>query len=339
MIFDSTTFYHGNYGGLTAYSMQTGISRWTYSWLAFNDALGYREPAFKDSLLFLTAPTSVWDHAYLYCLNKKTGITYWRKVLDAGYVSIQFNTTPMVIGDNVIVLTRDADNHKHLTAFKSTDGSQAWTTPANDSLTLQLKLINGNIYSVSDTYVSCYNGNDGSLKWQTDLQINNFTMTSVFQEQDNLVLVKVNGKDYTIIKINTITGVVSNRSTITVPSDVTDPKYAPLSCNYKNNILFLSTHHNFDTVSIRAYDLNSMSMKWEKLFAHYGFAELNTLLTNKYLLVPINNSYPEGKTIMYFLDFNGKQVSRVPYNTNYTDRFAYVENGIIYNMDNYYIPR
>jgi hypothetical protein len=45
MVFDSSSFYHGNYSAFTSYSLQTGIPRWSFSWIAFNDA-----PVFQPHL-------------------------------------------------------------------------------------------------------------------------------------------------------------------------------------------------------------------------------------------------------------------------------------------------
>lgn len=70
LTFDSTTFYFGNASGLTSYSSITGTPRWQFYWVASSDAHPYRQPGMNDSLLFVTSPTSMWDHGYLYCLKK-----------------------------------------------------------------------------------------------------------------------------------------------------------------------------------------------------------------------------------------------------------------------------
>lgn len=339
MTFDSNTFYHGNLYGITAYSTQTGISRWTFSWLAFSDALSYREPAFKDSLIFFTSPTNEWDHAYLYCLNKKTGQLYWKKQIDAGYPDVAFNATPMVVDDKVVVLTRDQTNHLHLSAFRISDAVQAWTTQPNDNLSLRLRLVDGKIYSTSNQYIICYNGTDGSLKWQTDTQLSAQNLTSTFFDQGKLVLVKNLNQDYTILEMDINNGNVIKRSDLTVPTQFGDPKYAPFGCNYRTNTLFVTTHYNFDTASIRAYDLSTLALKWEKRFAFYGFAYFVPLQTDKYLIFPINNTYPAGNSDMYFLDFDGNLVTKIPFSANYTDGLAYMEDGILYKQDNLYVAR
>jgi outer membrane protein assembly factor BamB len=339
MTFDSATFYHGNHSGLTAYSTQTGLRKWSFSWYASSDGISFREPAIKDSLLFVATPTSIWYPSFLYCLNKRTGAITWNKEIDKGYVDNPFNTTPMVIEDKVIVLTRDADNHKRLTAFKTGDGTQLWTTEINDSLSFRLKFVDGNIYSTSNRSVFCYNATDGALNWQTDLQQGASYMESSFFEKGKLILVNVLGKDYTIVLMNTANGAVISKYTLAVPTEMADAGNAPLACNYYNNTLFVTTHHNFDTVSIRSYDLSNGAMKWEKRFANYYYSFFKPLLSDKYLVFPINTAYPDGKSIMYFLDFNGKQITGIPFNANYNDGFVYVENGITYKLDNRYVNR
>jgi hypothetical protein len=80
-------------------------------------------------------------------------------------------------------------------------------------------------------------------------------------------------------------------------------------------------------------------MKWEKRFASYYYSYLTPVPTDKYLVFPINNSYLNARSIMYFLDLDGKLITGIPYNANYTDGFVYVENGITYKLDNRYVDR
>jgi hypothetical protein len=54
---------------------------------------------------------------------------------------------------------------------------------------------------------------------------------------------------------------------------------------------------------------------------------------------PINNSYPAGKSSMYFVDLNGKDVAVIPFNDNYTDELVYVENGVTYKLEHRYSNR
>jgi outer membrane protein assembly factor BamB len=340
MTFDSTSFYHGNTAGLTAYSTQTGIPRWSFSWIVINNnTIPYREPAFKDSLLFLTSPSNLWDRSYLHCLNKKTGVMYWKKQLDLGDVNIPFNTTPMIMNDKVIMLTRDANNRKRLTALNVADGAPMWNSGVNDSLSFHLTLKDGNIYSTSKQYIVCYNATDGSLKWQTDLNYSTFNATATFFEPGKLIIVKVLNTEYKLFTINIADGSIIKQSSLSVPTQVQNTTTAPLGCNYVNNTLFVASRHNSDSASIKAYDFSNSALKWEKRFANYFYTEFTPLLSDEYLIFPINNTYPNGKSVMYFLDFNGKVATGIPFNANYTAGFIYAKNGIIYKQNNTYVGR
>ena len=339
MTFDTATFYHGNLYGLTAYSSQTGIPRWSFNWPAFDDAISYREPAFKDSLLFLTSPTNFMKHATLYCINKNNGARIWEKEIDSGNVFKGFNTTPMIVDNNVIVLTRNALSQISLSSFNATDASLAWKSEINDSLSFRLRLSDKKIYSTTTGQVICYDAVTGVLKWKTDLQQNHFKMTATFFEQNKIILVREANNDYTIFTLDSVNGNVINKVTIPVPTDLPYPDYASLGCNYRNNTFFVASRQSNDTTTLRSYDLSTLSMKWEKRFANYINTEFTPLLTDKHLVFPINDSYPNAKSKMYFLDLNGKISSNIPFDANYTAGFVYVVDGVIYKQENKFIYR
>lgn len=264
----------------------------------------------------------------------------WRKKIDSGSVDRPFNPTPMVIDGKVVIMVRDAANHTQLSAFKADDASSLWTSAINDSLSsLYVIYSGGKIYCRSHRNLYCYSATDGSLNWQTDLQQPSFKNSYSFFEGDKLIMVKVEINKYTTVVLSTTTGSIISTSTVTVPTQLYSPANAHRSCNYSNNTLYVTSAHNPDTVSIKAYDLLTSAVKWEKYYAMYYFAYFDPVLTNKYLIFPINNSYPAGKSLMYFLDLNGNYVTSIPFNGNYTNSFVYAENGVNYKVEHLYSNR
>jgi outer membrane protein assembly factor BamB len=329
--FDSGTFYHGNHTGVTAYSTQTGISRWWSYWFTLSDADGFKEPVIKDSLIFITAPTSSWKHGYLFCMGKAAGTLHWQQRIDSGDVGRTFNTTPMIMGSNVVVATRDAANHKYLTAFSISNGSKQWSSAANDSLALKLKFADGKIYSTSHKNVYCYSATDGSLLWTSDLAQASYKDAYMFFDQQKLVLVKVANEAYSIATIDINNGKLLSRTTLAMNS------YATTDCDYYKNTLFVTRHPTADSISISAFDLSSLSAKWERRFPCYIYSLSRPLITDKYCIVPIGSADPFGDDTMFFLDLNGNVISSFPLYSDNTEDLLYVENGTVYKMDRRFV--
>ncbi len=337
MTFDTTAYYHGNFNGITAYSEQTGQPKWSVNWYAFEDAITYRKPAFKGANVYFTSPSSMWDHGYLYCADKNSGKVKWMIQLDYGFASYPFNTTPMVVGENVIVITRDAENHKRLSAYKTDDGAEIWKSEILDDISFHLRLENDRIYSTSNKYAICINALTGQKLWQTDLGVEQFKRTATFFNQDKLIVVKVKGTEYNFVTVNINTGQVQKKSQLQIPTSVGDPDFASMGCDLSGTSAYIATRYDMDSMRIASYDLNTMAVKWEKKIKNYLYTDFTPLLTDKYLIFPVNATYPEGKSHMYFYSFDGKLVKQVPFNGNYTSGFAYKENGKMYQQDNDYM--
>lgn len=200
--FDSNYFYHGNYSGITCYSSATGLPVWTTSWLAFSDAINYREPAFNDSLIFFTSPTSEWDHGYLYCKNKRTGASVWQKQYDFGYVDTSVNGIPVLAGNSVIIKTRDQNNQRYLTAYAVQNGSQQWSVPVSIKLSDKLWAINGKIYAAYGPQAVCFDAASGQQLWNTDMNIPKARMTYNFFDGNKLIVVKaLDNSNYKILQV------------------------------------------------------------------------------------------------------------------------------------------
>lgn len=337
MTFDTTAFYHGNYSAITAYSAQTGQPKWTVSWPAFNDAITYRKPAFKGENVLFTAPSSMWDHGYLYCADKNSGAIKWKVQLDYGFASYPFNTTPMVSENTVIVMTRDAENHKRLTAFNIADGVHVWNSEINDNLSFHLRLENGKIYSTTNQYAISYNAANGQMLWQTDLMLAEFKLTASFFEKDRLILVKVKGTDYSLLTIDLANGSITKKASLNIPTQIGDPDFAPMGSAYLSNKLFIATRYHLDLIKVKAYDFSTLSLKWEKNIKNYLYTSFTPTVTDKYLIFPVNDSYPDGKSLMHFYNHDGKFVTGIPFNGNYTAGFIYNENGVLYTQDHIYL--
>jgi hypothetical protein len=238
--------------------------------------------------------------------------------------------------DKVIVVTRDANNHKHLTAYKIANADVLWSTGINDSLSSRLRLVDGKIYSTIKQKILCYNANNGDLEWQTDLNVSKSRMTATFFDKEKLILIKVADTDYTMITLDRNSGSVIKKSTLTVPTELDIVSRAPFGCNYYNNTLFITSRYNTDTVCVKSYDFTSLALRWEKRFPLYEFLSFVPLVTNRYLVFPISNSSPFSKSTMYFYTFDGKLVTGIPFSGRSSNNFAYVENGVVYKQDNKY---
>jgi hypothetical protein len=78
-----------------------------------------------------------------------------------------------------------------------------------------------------------------------------------------------------------------------------------------------------------------LSQQWKVRLSNNLITGEAPLLTDKYLLVPVNEHYAtpgSNRSDMIFLDLSGKQVKKIPYNTTYTDVFCYQENAVLYQQ-------
>lgn len=238
----------------------------------------------------------------------------------------------MIMDGKVIVLTRDAANHTQLSAFSTEEGSPAWTSAINDSLSFNLIYAEGKIYSRSHKNLYCYNAANGLLNWQTDLLQPSFKNAYTYLEDYKLIMVKQKSNEYTTVTLSTVTGSILKTTQLTVPTQLVSVPNAHQSVNYANNTLYVTAMHNFDTLSIKAYDLSSSTMKWDRRFTGDYLITFNPVLTDKYLIFPISAE-------MYFIDLNGKDVTRIPFDGNYTNGILYEEKGVLYKAEHIYSNR
>lgn len=338
LTFDSNYFYHGNYNSITCYSTSSGLPVWGYSWLAFQDAISYREPAFNDSLIFFTAPTSVWDHGYLFCKNKRTGAAKWHQQIDSGGVYKSFNGIPLVVGDKVISLTRNQYDQKRLVAFSATTGTRLWSVAVNDSMSSKMWTVNGKIYSGYGPNATCYDAANGQLLWHTSLNSSAAWWSYNFVDGDKMIVVKtLNNSDYKIIQLQLSTGTITKSTDLTIPSTYTGvPQIlAPLGCAYQNNKLYIASYYSIDSLELFSYDVNTMTQQWKTGIHNHLLTGQAPLATDKYIILPVNDKYDTpGQTVsnMLFLNLSGKEVRKIPYQSIYTDRFSYRENGVLYEQ-------
>lgn len=342
MTFDSGFFYFGNYMSMTCYRASTGSMVWTHSWLAFSDAYTYREPAFKDSLIFFTYPTSVWDHGYLMTMNKKTGAYYWKRQIDSGGVFTSFNGIPVVSGDKVICMTRNANDQSVLKAFNTLTGQEAWATPVNFSMQNKLLEKNGKLFSAYANEAVCFDATNGQVLWKTDIRNPIYKYTYNFIENDKLVVVRVlNNYEYQVIQLNLNSGTVISSQHISLLTTYASfsQLIAPLGCSYRNNKLYLAHYYSIDSMDMYAFDASNVSQLWTKRFANSLLTGLAPVLTDKYLIFPINDQYngptPE-KSTMIMLDLSGNVVKKVPFRSVYTDKMVYEENGVVYSQGQHF---
>ena len=338
--FDSSYFYFGNYNSLFCYSANAGLPVWSFSWYAFNDAITYREPAFKDSLIFFTSPTSMWDNSYLFCKNKVTGKGYWSQQIDNGYVSIGFNSIPVVYNNKVITLTRDQNNHKYITAYSVQNGALQWSTAVGDSTSSKLWVTEGKICSAYGSEAICLNASTGQFLWKTKLDIPSSWFTYNFIEDGKLVIVKVlSNSSYKILRLEIGNGTLISLQTIDVPTTyASNPQHiSPVGCCYGGNKLYIASFYSFDSLDIFSYNLQNEKRLWQIRLPASIQAEQAPLLTDKYVIFPINNNY-NGPSLSYmvFLDLSGKLVKKLPFKFRDTNGFVYKENGVTYTQPPYF---
>jgi outer membrane protein assembly factor BamB len=336
MTFNSDYFYHGNYTSMTCYSAVTGLPAWSFSWLAFNDAISYHAPAFNDSLIFFSSPTSVWDHGSLYCKNKKTGAFVWQVPIDSGEVDINFNGIPVLNSDKVLTLTRNQNNEKHLTAFSIRNGTWLWSTPVSDGTASKWWLLDGRLYSAYGPEAVCLDASTGKLLWETNMNTPNAAWTYNFLDGDKLIVVKVlNNTNYKILQIQKSNGAITSTKDLTIPTTYAPQTQmiAPLGCSYGDNDLYFASFNDLDSLDILSYNITDMTQQWKKRFANSYFTGEPPILTDKYLIFPVNDQYnapdPNHSNVI-FLNHSGELVKKIPFDAAYVDGFVYKEDGVIY---------
>lgn len=340
--FDGDNFYHGNANGLTGYSTSSGSPVWMTSWVGFDNAIPYQEPAFNDSLIFYASPTSYWQYGSLYCRNKLTGAFHWQVQLDSGDIETNFTGTPAVYNDKVFLLTRNHNNSKILKAFSITDGSLQWAVPVNDSTPSKFRVENGRIYSAYGPTVFCLDAATGHTIWNTDVNMHSCWWTHDFMDGDKQIIVKVTGNNtYTVIIIQKSTGAVIGHQDLVVPSTYNTFNFdlTPIGCGYRNENLVLASFYSKDSMDILSYDINTMSQKWSKRFANSVMTGGAPVLTDNYIIFPVNlqyNTAVDKNSEFIFLDYSGNKVKDLPFHSIYTDGFVYKENGQIYTKSFHY---
>jgi outer membrane protein assembly factor BamB len=334
--FDGDNFYHGNATGLTGYSTSSGSPLWEASWLAFDNAIPYQEPAFNDSLIFYAAPTSYWDYGYLHCRNTLTGALHWQIQLDSGDIETNFTGTPEVYNDKVFLLTRNHNNQKILKAFSISDGSVQWAVQVNDSTPSKFRVDNGRIYSAYGPTIFCLDAATGHTIWNTDVNVPSCWWTYDFMDGDRQIIVKVmDNVNYKVIIIQKSSGAVIGRQDLEVPTTLitNNAKIVPIGCAYRNNSLVIANFNTIDSMDIHSYDINTMSQKWTKRIANSIVCGGAPVLTDNYIIFPINlqyNTAVDKNSEFIFLDYSGNKVKELPFHSLYTDGFVYVENGQVY---------
>ena len=345
--FDSDYFYNGNPSSITCYNSATGSPVWEFWWLAAANGLSYREPAFNDSLIFVTSPTNVGGgDANLYCNNKRTGAAKWQVSIDAGYADSEFNAIPVVNGNNVLTLTRDQNDQKYLTAFSVQNGSMVWSVPVDNSMHSKLMLSAGKIYSAYGPLAVCYDASNGQLLWQTNIDMNvpagDRSYTYNFIDGNTLIVVDIlSNTDYKILQIQTATGAIVKSSDLTISTTYPSAPFyqlpAQLNCAYSKNTLYIASFYSVDSLDILSYNITTMSQNWKQRFGTSLDDEDAPVLTDKFLMFPINEQINNStQTNMVVLDLNGKLIKELPFTTLYTTVFDYVENGVVYQQTESY---
>lgn len=339
MIIDSTTIYSGATNSLGAYSVFNAYPRWVVFWPYTHSGPIFSsvEAALGDSVVYVVSPTSYWFHSYLYCINKKTGAIHWKERIDYGDYELNFHSTPVVVGNRVITLTRDQYNKKQLTCFNA-DGSIHFTTPANDDLAYKIWVHKDKVFSTANSQILCYSTENGRLEWTVNMGDLLFNRTATFFDKDNLIVIKVLDSRYHVFVINT-SGNILRQHVLSIPTAHPVPEFSPMAVNFDNNSLYVAYRSFSDSVSIAAYKFADFSKKWEKRYYSNTDLDVPTLMTEKYLIFPVNKSYAEIKSAFYFLDKNGKEVTGFPFSQIYVSGFNYVENNKIYQAENLFIRK
>jgi outer membrane protein assembly factor BamB len=346
--YNAGNIYFGGLGSLAAYNYQTGATNWTNF---IPDEAGasvssdYRQTAYQDSLVFYTKPTGVYfGGAQLYCAYRDNGQVIWTNQIDSDQYDVipgDFNGLPYVVNGNVITLTRGYYGNPQITAYNATTGRLVWNSPQNNELSGQLHVTNNYIYYSSNATACCYSTKDGSLLWQTDLQLPTLSYSSstsyTFLDSSKLIVCRNYGGTTNLVReINANTGSMMNSFELDVPE-----AHVFWGYGYNNNVLYTvnvinwASGNNIDSVDVVAFDLGSQLPKWK-----YNYTDgtgLFMVVTNNNVIVPGGLMDSTSlKAQVLFLDFNGKLVKKVAYAGTTANRFMYVDNsGVLYKEVDY----
>ena len=344
MVLDETLLYSASTNGVLALIAETGQARWFVLWNNYTTFVpAYRESVANETYVLFASSTNGLIFSTLYCLNKHQGSLLWTKQVDNSNDYSGFTTTPVLAKDKVILVTRDSNRHKHLTAYQISDGSVLWSTSVDDNLPTRLRAVNDLVYSTAGEAVICYDANDGSIKWQQNQLGDDFLRTATFFENDRLILVRISENSYNIYTLNTADGTVISQTSLPAAS-IDRSKDVASGCAYRNNKLVVVSRYGYSSINLRFYDLTSKTMVWERDLEHnigsYDYDIPTPLLTNNYVIVPTNDTYIGGPALVYFINFQGKDIIKIPFVADFQlTNFAYEENGVFYNQDHRMIRR
>jgi outer membrane protein assembly factor BamB len=319
--FDSGYYYHRDYAGVTCYDASNGSVVWGFNWLSYNNIQFSTAVILNDSSIFFSSPTSVWQVAYLYCLDKRTGELKWKVKIDEGgypfYYS--FYSIPVLIHDKVVTLARDANGDRKLISFNVSNGEQVWESSVNDELKATLKTDGEKIYSTGQ-YAYCYNGDNGTLEWEKNLQLvfagsSLFGNISFFDKNELVIAGVYSTPSNTVIVLDSKTGNADYSFT-------TDINFH--NCNYKNGVFYALGNVN-DTVELDAIDIKTHALKWK--YRPYLFNK-TPLITDKNVMFAAFDidSTMTSSIKLFILDLNGKLVRKIPLPVERVDKFIYVDD-------------
>lgn len=183
---------------LTAFDTATGKERWRL-------VLG---PVYKGHSGSQDGPTSTpvidRDHVYaidphgvFVAVNLVDGTKIWEHKLGedvkARVPHYGFSTVPTVVGDQVLVMTGDAEG-RALTSFDAATGQIKWTS-GNDTTTYQSPFVwmdgeQRRVLAVTDTQLMALDPTDGSVLWQADHNVldNESYALPVFVDEQRVII-------------------------------------------------------------------------------------------------------------------------------------------------------
>jgi outer membrane protein assembly factor BamB len=294
--YDSGYLYHGNYKGLTCYNISDGSMVWHAGWLSYSNVLAFTKYAFNDSLIFIVSPTSAYDASYLFCLDKRSGISKWKtKIDEEGWGGGRYSAIPVTENNKVIVLTRAGNGAIKLSALDVSSGKKVWDSETNQQLTGTLKISEGKVYSTGQG-IYCYDAVTGNQVWHyaSDLKNgNSFAGNLSFLDQNKLI---ITGTTQTSTSCNIL--ILDKESGALIKKLVINEPYT--LCMYRNNHIYLSIQDtNF--YKLRSYDLNNTSTyEWE--YQHFSYNK--ALIANKNIFFSIGP--------LSILNFDGELVKAIP---------------------------
>ncbi len=346
MVYDAGTVYTGGSAGIKGYNAQTGAGVWEASFYdpSVGDGSDYRIPAFiNDSLALVTSSTGVYiGGSQLYCYNKLTGSRKWQTQIDSNINGFaEFNPIPLNVNNKLVVVVKEWSSNFKICCYDPLTGKQLWQTDWNPYVSPLLKTSAGNVYSLQAATVWEYSGNDGSMVWQTTMDVTpGSEYTNSFFDDKYVYINRINpDKTYTMFVLNKFTGVVISKTPIPL-----GPKgQAHLTCHYQNGVLYVSDYNNNTSdydATLYAYTFPGMQLKWSYNFTSVSTPPNPPVITDQYVVFPgsldktLSKTNPTGE--MIFLDLNGKLVNTVRFPGTNTSKFVYVDDkGTAYAPDLY----